>query len=198
VRAACRAAAAGLQEQIPAVRARKVHVPEAWLALVIEREGERLWVQRPAEGLLAGLWTPVLVGLPPSRDAPTGDTVGELVRTRLGAELAGPLASAGAVKHVFSHRTWQLSPWRVPVHRLDERAVLGELGERAVWCPRDAAPPGGQPQLATKLLRALASAAAPSGDGEGALAAAPPPRAQKYQREAIAKSPRVGSKNGAT
>lgn len=146
VRPHCGAHAAGKQEEIPAPRKKVAQPRSQWVALAVVHRGRLLLVQRPAEGLLADLWCLPLVEA--SSDGHARD------RTAMEANLAAPVRWAEAplptVRHVFTHRIWELHPlvgqasrtpqWR---HAPADRQCLVAPGE---------APPGGLPRVTEKLL----------------------------------------------
>src|SRR5690606_27856901 len=114
VRTLCQARRAGTQDRIPAPR-KKVEQPTTrWLALAVTWRGKLLLVRRPDEGLLADLWCLPLV------PAPGGDrTRGEDQGGEAPADAArrSPLpavrwdeAPLPPVRHVFTHRIWELHP----------------------------------------------------------------------------------------
>lgn len=149
VRAQCRAQALGKQAELPAPR-KKVEQPTSqWLALAATYRGRLLLVRRPAEGLLGDLWCLPLVEA-------EGNTAA-IERGAIEAGFAAPVQWAEAplptVRHVFTHRIWDLHPllgraskkpkWR---HAPAERQCLIAPGE---------APPGGLPRVTEKLLERL-------------------------------------------
>jgi A/G-specific adenine glycosylase len=146
VREYCGARAAGLQNEIPAPR-KKVEQPVSqWLALAVTYRGRLLLVRRPAEGLLADLWCLPLVSA-------EGNTAA-LERDALQAGLTVPIrwadAPLAAVRHVFTHRIWDMHP------------LLGQASRKPQWqhAPTDRQcliapgehPPGGLPRATEKLL----------------------------------------------
>jgi A/G-specific adenine glycosylase len=149
VRGSCRSLAAGRQTEIPAPR-KKVEQPTSqWLALAVAFRGRVLLVRRPAEGLLADLWCLPLVEA-------EGNTAA-LDRGAIAAAFTTPVCWADAplprVRHVFTHRIWELHPlpgqasrapqWR---HAPADRQCLVGPGEL---------PPGGLPRATEKLLERL-------------------------------------------
>jgi A/G-specific adenine glycosylase len=105
VRRWCAAAARGLQEKLPVRRARTEPQSVTAVALWVERGGRVLMMQRPAGGVLAGLWTlpgAVLFDAQP----PDADMAARVLR---GFGLAGcDIVPAGVVRHDFTHRRWTL------------------------------------------------------------------------------------------
>jgi len=149
VRAHCRAQAAGLQAEIPTPRKKPEQPTSQWLALAATFEGRLLLVRRPAEGLLADLWCLPLV--------PAESNTAAIDRTAIEASYTTPVrwadAPLPAVRHVFTHRIWDLHPllgqatlrpeWR---HAPVDRQCLVAPGEP---------PPGGLPRVTEKLLERI-------------------------------------------
>lgn len=101
----CRARAAGTQNQLPVKapkKARKIqpitvaliHSPQGWLVQ-----------QRPAAGLLAGLWQPMLF-----EEALTREELQARVKQLVGEVTPGQLLPGA--KHIFTHIEWHLSGWQ--------------------------------------------------------------------------------------
>jgi A/G-specific adenine glycosylase len=101
----CDARAAGDAESLP-LRApkRAPRIVYAVAALVL-RGDKALAVQRPAKGLLGGLWELPGGEAPVRRRGPA--TVAELLRARTGIAVEG-IERLGDVEHVFTHRTLHL------------------------------------------------------------------------------------------
>ena len=116
----CRARAAGTAESLP--RKTPKRAPRAVEAVAgwLERRGRALVVQRPADGLLAGLWE-----LPGGALRP-GEAPEDALRRHFaeGLGLALPCAEAlGSVEHLFSHRRLRLHVFRC-------KPVAGRLRRR--------------------------------------------------------------------
>jgi A/G-specific adenine glycosylase len=136
VRQVCGAQARGKQDAIPAVR-KQVNQPLSRLAALAVVARKRLMlVRRPAEGLLASLWCLPLLDL---------DTRDEAV-TRLGGAVE---AEGKMVRHVFTHRIWELHPTVVAVPRRPRQAA------ETTWIAAGQRPAGGIPTVTEKLLRAV-------------------------------------------
>lgn len=101
----CEARALGIQDALPRKAKRPAPIEvEVTVACAVSR-GRLLCVRRPAKGLLAGMW-----GLP---IAETGG------KEALAAQLAVPVRAAlGSWRHVFSHRVWSATIYRVGVRGL--------------------------------------------------------------------------------
>ncbi len=147
LRAACRARAAGRQDELPRLPARKREADLPLLATValwVERDGAVLLAQRPATGLFAGLWE-----LPQGADAADAAAA-------LGTTLVGATTVRAHHQQTLSHR------------RLDITAVDARLRGR----PRPA-PARYQAVRWASLDEARTLAIA---SGTAALLAAPAPR----------------------
>lgn len=106
VRRWCAAAAVGQAERLP-VRRRKRAVPRVTVAAGVVRCRDRwLLVQRPATGLLAGLWGLPMVVVTDGR-APASVLRRHLRAAEKQSVIVGP--PLGVVDHVFSHRVWHVS-----------------------------------------------------------------------------------------
>ena len=141
-----------MQEEIPAPRKKAEQPVSWWHALAVTWRGRLLLVRRPDEGLLADLWClPLVPTAAPERiDGPALDS-GFSVPPRW-AEAPLP-----EVRHVFTHRIWQMAP------------VLGRSSRKPEWSEAPAErqcliapgerPPGGLPRVTTKLLERVGFAA---------------------------------------
>jgi A/G-specific adenine glycosylase len=149
VRAHCRAQALGKQAEIPAPR-KKVEQPTSqWLALAATHRGRLLLVRRPAEGLLGDLWCLPLV----EAEGNTAALEREAITAGFTTPVQWAAAPLPAVRHVFTHRIWDLHP------------LLGRASKKPQWrhAPADRqcfvapgeAPPGGLPRVTEKLLERL-------------------------------------------
>ena len=116
----------GIAETLPVVPAKKAKTEHPICVLVLhDSTGRVLLHKRPAKGLLAGLYEPVLLeGRFTQKQAQE-----QLAHLAKGARLTTPLPTA---KHVFTHRIWKLYGW------------LGHL-------PDDFVLPGDDYQLASPL-----------------------------------------------
>jgi A/G-specific adenine glycosylase len=156
IQADCRAFAGDLQGLIPAPKRKKAPSELDYVALAL-RFGERLLIERrPSEGLLAGMWC-----LPLFEREPGPVRVGEreelaaAASAQLGVELRLDEAPTTAIKHVFSHRIWQLLPWSGRARRAPRIRERGD-GREFAWLAPGAEPDGGVPTLTRKLFAALA------------------------------------------
>lgn len=147
----CRARAGGLTADIPAVKKKKAS-PELHFHAVALRWGDKLLVERRAnEGLLAGLWCLPLF----ERDALDDHAaLAEQARAYFGVALELAAAPAPAVRHVFTHRIWQITPWSARAKRAPKLRGRDD-GRELAWVSGDRGPLGGVPTLTRKLLDAL-------------------------------------------
>jgi len=83
--------------------------PDLVHVVVVRRGGHVLLVRRPSGGLLGGM-----LGLPSG--ARTANVVASLVQAETGVRVEAPRGAAVAVRHQFSHRTWDMrvrtAAWR--------------------------------------------------------------------------------------
>ena len=142
VRRLCETHAQGLQEAIPATRRKKTPTVERWAALGLVSRNRIMLVRRPDEGLLRGMWCLPLVDC---------DKAGNPQKTALARLASAPatLVSKTAIRHVFSHRVWQLFPNRVELPRRPD------VDAPTQWVAPAAEIPGGVPSVTRKLLRAF-------------------------------------------
>ena len=124
----CTAHEQGTQALSPA-GVRRVPAREISFLLVIlqTEEGEVMLVQRPPEGLLAGMWAFPEQELAKPLDcaATSRDRAIELAMS-LGAEVVGVASALAEVQHRFTHLQARYRPWVVPVAKLLN-------GEGNVW-----------------------------------------------------------------
>jgi len=139
----CVARTEGATTVIPAPRRKAPQPLESWAALAITVSRKLMLQRRPEEGLLAGLWCLPLVPL--RDDVPDP----EAVRAILG-EGIGPWHPRGTpVRHVFTHKRWELRVFEASARRRPK--VAGSC-----WLLAGERPGGGVPSVAEKLLAALA------------------------------------------
>jgi A/G-specific adenine glycosylase len=146
VRDVCAAHAQDLVDAIPAPKPRKVLPIQRFAALLVEHDGARLFVRRPSEGLLADMWCLPLVPLAEDEHAPSAAAMKHMLDGRV--RLHDP---AGAlVRHVFTHRIWELSV--IPASASSRVGVRGLEDDRHAWAAPGQVPAGGVPTLTRKLL----------------------------------------------
>lgn len=116
--AVCQALTAGEAHLLPVRRKKKPPTPVKLAAAVIVTEAGVLLQRRPARGLLAGMWE-----FPTTEyhadEAPAARLEADW-RERLGVTLTVEPAAALQVKHVFSHRQWELSFFRAVLPQLPD------------------------------------------------------------------------------
>ncbi len=116
LRAHCQAHAQGDAAQLPAPRRRRPLPHFDVTAAVIEHEGRLLIAQRPAEGLLGGLWE-----FPGGKCEP-GETLAECLRREIREELALEIEvgdPVAVVEHGFTH-------FAITLHAFRCRLLAGE------------------------------------------------------------------------
>jgi len=117
----CLAAARGLQEKLP-VKRKRATLPhkEATIAILVDKRGRYLVVQRPARGLLGGLW-----GFPGGAGQ-EGRTLQESL-TRAVREELGIAVSCGkelaAVNHLYTHFSMTLHAYRCSIREGKPKAL---------------------------------------------------------------------------
>lgn len=105
----CLAKKAGLQAQLPVKAPRRARKALTYTVVLMLRRAPHvacLLEQRPATGLLAGLWQPILLegtlNLPEVREA---------LAARGMQGLSGEAHPLGAARHVFTHLEWHMTGW---------------------------------------------------------------------------------------
>ncbi|MGH1341607.1 MAG: A/G-specific adenine glycosylase [Nannocystales bacterium] len=140
VRPHCNAHATERTRVIPAPKKRTPQPVDRLCGLAVISRNRLLMVKRPATGLLAGMWCLPLVI---DEDGPT----------ELGAVFSAPDSletwrSLGEVRHVFTHRIWELNVMTTSVRR--RPALVADV--ETAWVAPGQLPPGGIPGVTTKLL----------------------------------------------
>ena len=125
--AVCRARAAGTAPELPHKAAPKPRRMEPVTLALLESPAGFLLQQRPAKGLLAGLWQPVLWEGEALAD---GEVLARLRAMGLDTGCAAPDALPAA-KHIFSHIEWHMSG--ILLHLPAQDAPAG-----CVWASREA------------------------------------------------------------
>ena len=144
----CRARALGRAGDIMVVRKKANVLTQRYWALMLTCGGKTLMWRRPTEGLLAGMWCAPLLDRTARSKPPSAEAVAEFI----GAAVDLDDVSHRAVKHVFTHRIWQLVPCSGRLRRAPRK-----LGDTAALVETDAMPAGGVPAVTKKLLRAVES-----------------------------------------
>ena len=157
----CTAHEQGTQALSPA-GVRRVPAREISFLLVIlqTEEGEVMLVQRPREGLLAGMWAFPEQELAEPLDcaATSRDRAIELAMS-LGAEVVGGASALGEIQHRFTHLQARYRPWVVPVEKL-------LTGEGNVWMTPGEPVDFPIPVAQHKVLDALAECRETPGNSE--------------------------------
>ena len=125
--AVCRARAAGTAPELPHKAAPKPRRTEPVTLALLESPAGFLLQQRPAKGLLAGLWQPVLWE---GEALAAGEVLARLRAMGLDTGYAAPDALPAA-KHIFSHIEWHMSG--ILLHLPAQSAPAG-----CVWASREA------------------------------------------------------------
>ena len=146
----CGARAHGEQEAWPKVRPRKQPVPIAAAVALVEDGGALLFARRPAKGLLAGLWEPVMVPVE-APEAATAPALAQGVARRVGLDVeVGP--RLGTVVHVFSHRKLTAGVFAARSRGGEIRLAEGD----GAYVDARFATPGGEPPLSTLARKLVA------------------------------------------
>jgi A/G-specific adenine glycosylase len=140
IRPHCNAYATGRTGVIPAPKKRVAQPVDKLCGLAVVSRKRLLLVKRPETGLLAGMWCLPLVT---DEDGPT----------ELGTIFTSPGAldvwrSVGMVRHVFTHRIWELDVMSATLVR--RPSLLP--GIETAWIAPGERPAGGMPGVTTKLL----------------------------------------------
>lgn len=115
----CAACQAGTQTQYPVkAKAKKRRIQPVTIFLAHSEQGWLLQ-QRPAQGLLAGLWQPFLA----EEELTQGQALETLRSVVPSAECT---AAVPAAKHIFSHIEWQMQGWQF-------RCSASPLPDGFVW-----------------------------------------------------------------
>ena len=162
VRGECLALARDLVAEIPTPKQRAPSPQQDLWALGLRRQGKLLLIRRPAEGLLAGMWSLPLLGRPAAApEAPHGSLFDRAkptpaaIRKATGLRVLKPEVLREPIKHVFTHRVWILWPARAEVEPTDLSDESGTaIGEHA-WIAPGQRPLGGIPTVTEKLLERL-------------------------------------------
>ena len=124
--ARCLARAAGTTAQLPQKAKPKPRKPEPVTLALLESPAGFLLQQRPAKGLLAGLWQPVLWE---GEQLLQAEVLARLAALGLDTGTAAP-AALPAAKHIFTHIEWLMSG--VQLHVPAQSAPAGY-----VWASRE-------------------------------------------------------------
>jgi A/G-specific adenine glycosylase len=150
VRGKCRAHAEGTTAEIPAVKVKKASPVQRLVALHVVWRGQRLFERLPEGGLLGGLWCLPLREVAGGTTSPDDAAVEVAPWLSAGPRVASP--PYAAVRHVFTHRVWDVRVVEVRAGR--KPRLLGAQTADHVWLPAPEVPDGGIPTLTRKLMRA--------------------------------------------
>lgn len=121
----CKARALGIQEQRPQMKPKPLVPHKLKGAAVIVRDGMTLLRQRPAEGLLGGLWEFPAAEL----DADSPEALAAAIEAEYRLKVS-PLARLTEVRHAYTHFKLTEIPWRCELLDLPAEAGLE-------WAPLD-------------------------------------------------------------
>lgn len=118
----CQAYAAGTAKELP-VRVTKKKVPtEAITVVVIEEKGRWLIHRRPEKGMLASMWEfPNVIGKGPQGRQNVAD-----VLQGLGLTVSVKPKKIGTLKHIFSHKIWNMTIY-------EGHVMSGTLRKKEDW-----------------------------------------------------------------
>lgn len=148
----CEARARGLVERIPAPRRRAVKAVERYCALAVCARRRILLVRRPSTGLLAGVWCLPLLFVPRRGKRPRTPPR-QQARELLGVAVEFAREPLAPVRHVFTHRIWDLHPWTCEAGRRPHPAGLSPKDR--TWIAPGERPEGGIPRVTEKLLASV-------------------------------------------
>ncbi len=146
IRPHCRAHAIEATDRIPAPKKKIAQPVERLGALAVISRRRLMLVRRPGQGLLAGMWCLPLVPV----SAPSEPAAGEVFAK---PESLAPWTEAGAVRHVFTHRIWELMVLRTEASR--RPALVADYPLDTAWVAPGERPEGGMPSVSNKLLAQL-------------------------------------------
>lgn len=115
----CQARALGAQEQRPVLKPKPLVPHKIKGAAIIVRDGQTLLNQRPAEGLLGGLWE-----FPSAEvDADSAEALATAIETGYRLKVH-PLSRMDAVRHAYTHFKLTQIPWRCELIHIPEDSAL--------------------------------------------------------------------------
>jgi A/G-specific adenine glycosylase len=121
LRCLCLAAIKGMQERLPVKRKRRTLLhKEMTAAILVDTRGRYLVVQRPAQGLLGGLWKF------PGGARNEGESLQQSLKRALREELGVPVTCGkelAAVNHAYTHFTMTLHAYRCSIRDGKPRAL---------------------------------------------------------------------------
>ena len=115
----CKARSLGIQEQRPVMKPKAPVPHKLKVAAVVIMNGKTLLKQRPAEGLLGGLWE-----FPSAEvDVDSTETLITAIETEYKLKVS-PLARLGEIRHAYTHFTLTQIPWRCELLQLPDDLSL--------------------------------------------------------------------------
>lgn len=143
IRRHCSAFATGRTDAIPAPRKKVAQPLDRLCALAVVSRKRVMLVERPATGLLASMWCLPLVT---DEDGPT-----ELDAVFEDPEAIDDWDRVGEVRHVFTHRIWEVGVYRADLARRPGLRIDGKVA----WVAPGRRPVGGIPSVTEKMLATL-------------------------------------------
>ena len=115
----CQARALGVQEQRPVMKPKPLVPHKLKAAAVVVWDGKTLLKQRPAEGLLGGLWE-----FPAAEvDADSPEALAAVLEKEYRLKVS-PLARMDEVRHAYTHFKLTEIPWRCEIIHTPEDSLL--------------------------------------------------------------------------
>jgi A/G-specific adenine glycosylase len=145
----CEARARGLVDRIPQPRRRVAKSTERFCALAVCARRRVLLVRRPPDGLLANVWCLPLVSVPRRGRQPRTPPHAQ-AEELLGVPVEFESEPLEPLRHVFTHRIWDLHPWACRAERTLQLPNSSPKNRR--WIRRGERPEGGIPAVTDKLL----------------------------------------------
>ena len=121
----CKASALGLENQLPIKKKKPASQTFEVAAGILSRGGRYLLI-RNQEGLLSGLW-----GFPLAEASTKIEACDNLIQTVtkvFGYTVEG-ITPLGAAKHVFSHKTWNITVYGIEISPMVKDTVPGSMDE---------------------------------------------------------------------
>ncbi len=114
----CRAFDEGIQDKLPVKMKKKKQRVVSYDVLLLTDEKRKVAIeQRPSDGLLANMWQFPMI---PSE----GSTIETVVLQKYGVKIKLNQRKVGEVKHVFSHKIWNLTIYQASLIEKEEESSL--------------------------------------------------------------------------
>ena len=123
----CRANQTGRQGDLPVRSSRKKQTVSRLCAALIRCGGGVLIAQRPKTGMLANLWE-----FPIVERGKSNTQITEAFREKYRVEIAS-MEKAGHVRHVFTHRIWEVDVYRAGGTAVSDRCRVASLAELDIY-----------------------------------------------------------------